>query len=45
MSGPAGPRRICPQIHYDLAKHTVGTCSHSQGGPTRVNSDVNRVTR
>jgi hypothetical protein len=21
----------------------VGTCSQSQGGPTRVNSDVNRV--
>jgi hypothetical protein len=23
----------------------VGTCSRSQGGPTRVNSDVNMVTR
>jgi hypothetical protein len=23
----------------------VGTCSRSQGGPTRVNNDVNRVTR
>jgi hypothetical protein len=27
----------------DIMRHLVGTCSQSQGGPTRVNSDVNRV--
>jgi hypothetical protein len=55
ISGKAGAKQEKAQPPTLRAKTTsckpgaedpsVGTCSRSQGGPTRVNSDVNRATR
>jgi hypothetical protein len=35
----------CTWMNSEGEGMSVGTCSRSQQGPTRVNSDVNRVTQ